>query len=99
MCVLTELGHARPATSHAEIVKFWAALGHEVNAQGEPLARPRVFSIAELAAEKKTLMAHVMVELGVFASVGQAKKNGWDRPLELGTFTVTRRGIRFEIVH
>ncbi len=41
-------------------------------------------SIKEMHEQKKTLMAHLVVDLGVFPSVSQAKKNGWERPLELG---------------
>lgn len=33
--------------------------------------------------ENKTL-AHLMAEAGVFPSVGQAKKNGWNKPIPLG---------------
>jgi len=47
--------------------------------------RPAIkVSIADMVAQNKTLMAHLMVDLGFFPSVGQARKNGWDKPLELG---------------
>lgn len=31
-------------------------------------------------------MAHLVVHLGWFPSVSQARKNGWDRPVEPGVF-------------
>ena len=33
-------------------------------------------------------MAHVMADVGFFASVGEARKNGWNRPIEQGLFKV-----------
>jgi hypothetical protein len=40
-------------------------------------------------------LAHVMHHAGLFPSVGQAKKNGWDKPIEPGFshFVVTKRKI------
>ena len=56
----------------------------DVGPDGNP-QRPAIkISIAQMAQENKTLMAHLLVDLGIFPSVGQAKKNGWDKPLELG---------------
>jgi hypothetical protein len=49
-----------------------------------PVRKAQSISIAEMAKENKTLMAHLMVDLGFFPSVGQARKNGWDKPLEPG---------------
>ncbi len=72
--------------------------GWEIDSSGAPMQPGKVFSIASLAAENKPLMAHIMVELGVFKSVGEAKRNGWDKPLEEGAFTVTKKKIRFRVV-
>lgn len=44
------------------------------------------------------LMAHVMVKIGVFPSVSQAKKNGWDKPIEIGKHVLTKKRIEVEIV-
>lgn len=49
-----------------------------------PLRKAQKVSIQEMLGENKTLMAHLMVDLGIFKSVGEAKRNGWDKPLELG---------------
>lgn len=43
-------------------------------------------------------MAHVMVKLGVFPSVNQAKKNGWDKPITLGEHILTKKKVRVQIV-
>lgn len=56
----------------------------DIDPRGNPQRLPDRFSISAMAEEGKTLMAHLMVDLGFFPSVGQAKKNGWDKPLELG---------------
>lgn len=37
------------------------------------------------------LMAHVMVAAGFFTSVGEAKRNGWDKPVVAGRYKVGRR--------
>ena len=47
---------------------------------------------------ESALMAHVMHKAGVFPSIGQARKNGWDRPIEVGSWTVTKKKIRIEVV-
>lgn len=49
-----------------------------------PVNKTQTISIAAMKAQNKTLMAHLMVDLGIFKSVGEAKRNGWDKPLELG---------------
>lgn len=65
--------------AHGELMGWW-----DVDNQGNPQQKATQVSIAEMQAQNKTLMAHLMVDLGFFASVGQAKKNGWDKPLEIG---------------
>ena len=56
----------------------------DIDAQGNPVRPAMKVSIAELQNQGKVLMAHLMVDLGFFPSVSQARKNGWDKPLELG---------------
>lgn len=43
-------------------------------------------------------MAHVVVELGIFPSVTQARKNGWNDPITLGIHHLTKKKIAVEIV-
>ena len=40
------------------------------------------------------LLAHAMVKAEVFPSVSQARKNGWDKPLERGSWVVGKRKIK-----
>lgn len=73
-------------------------LGWELEEDGiSPKAPAQTFSRAALEAERKTTMAHVLALIGVFKSVNDAKRNGWDKPLELGEFCVTKKKIRFRI--
>jgi tyrosyl-tRNA synthetase len=57
-----------------------------------------VFSKSTLESQNKKLMAHVVVEAGVFKSVSDAKRNGWDKPIETGDFCLTKRQVRFKVV-
>lgn len=43
-------------------------------------------------------MAHVMVQLGVFPSMTQARKNNWDKPIVLGEQFLTKKRIHVNIV-
>jgi hypothetical protein len=43
-------------------------------------------------------MAHIVSELGIFPSVTQARKNGWDKPIVLGKHVLTKNKIHVEIV-
>ena len=57
-------------------------------------AQSKTFSLSDFAEVKNPLMAHVMAKAGIFPSVGQARKNGWDKPLVAGEWTVTKKKIR-----
>lgn len=71
--------------SNAKAIKQGADRGWwDIDADGNPQKKAVRFSISEMVSQNKPLMAHLMVELGFFPSVGQARKNGWDKPLELG---------------
>lgn len=30
------------------------------------------------------IMAHLIAQIGLFTSIGQARKNGWDKPIPIG---------------
>lgn len=47
------------------------------------------FRISEFHSD--ALLAHVMAKAGIFPSVSQARKNGWDRPIEIGSWFVGKR--------
>jgi hypothetical protein len=38
-----------------------------------------------------TLMAHAMHQAGAFPSVKEARKNGWNKPLAVGSYTVGKK--------
>lgn len=40
---------------------------------------------------KDKTMAHIMVESGIFKGVNEAKKNGWNKPVEKGEFFLKKR--------
>jgi len=50
--------------------------------------------------EDHWILAHVMHAAGFFPSVGQAKKNGWDKPIDRGFshFVVGKRRVNIWIL-
>lgn len=56
------------------------------------------FSKKELEEANETTMAHVLVKVGVFKSAGEAKRNGWNKPIEVGEYCVTKRKVKFIII-
>jgi len=44
-----------------------------------------------------SLMAHVMHKAGIFPSVSQARKNGWNAPIERGQWTVSKKKIKVTV--
>lgn len=73
-------------------------LGWEIDSEGNPIPEAIVFSKSKLASENKTLMAHIVFELNLFPSIGQARKNGWDKPIEVGDYVATKKKIRFKVI-
>lgn len=61
-------------------------------------AKSHVFKLTDFASIKTPLLAHVMAKAGIFPSVGQARKNGWNKPLTTGSWTVTKKKIKIEVV-
>lgn len=57
-----------------------------------------VFKMSDFAKVKNPLMAHAMAKAKIFPSIGQARKNGWDKPLEVGEWTVTKKKIRIKVI-
>jgi len=68
-----------------------------VDSEGNPRKPGLEISIRDMQSQNKHLMAHLMVDLGFFPSVGQARKNGWDKPLELGTHELGPRKKRITV--
>lgn len=61
-----------------------------------PIPFPKVFKRDKWGPEGT--MAHVAVELGIFPSLTQARKNGFDKPLTLGEHEFKKKRLRFVIV-
>lgn len=61
-----------------------------------PIPHPRQFSISELV--EGATFANIVVLLGLFPSLSQARKNNWDKPLTLGVHSLTKKKILVEIV-
>jgi len=57
----------------------------------------QIFKISDFP--ENTLLAHVMFKAGIFPSVGQARKNGWNIPICIGVWEVTKKKIKIEISH
>lgn len=69
----------------------------DLDEHGNMAAPAQVFHISDFAEIKNPLLAHVMAKAGIFPSIGQARKNGWDKPLTTGEWTVTKKKIRIRI--
>lgn len=67
-----------------------------IGEDGEPLAPVREFRVSELPAG--ATMANIAVALGIMPSLSQARKSSWNRPLEMGAQSVTKKRIRINIV-
>jgi hypothetical protein len=70
--------------NRAGIQQGWINGWWDLDSKDNPQQLAVIVSIEEMALSNKTLMAHLMVDIGLFSSVNQAKKNGWDKPLQLG---------------
>lgn len=68
----------------------------EVDQDGNMLAPTIVVDSKQLP--ENAVMAHVMKEAKIFDSVGEARRNGWNKPLTKGVITVTKRKIRIEVI-
>jgi hypothetical protein len=71
-------------------------LWEDVSETGEPIPFPKTYSIEEIGPDAS--MANVMVDLGIFPSLTQARKNGWNKPLVLGDHEIGKKKIRIRIV-
>lgn len=72
---------------------WWEGVG----ASGDPIAPAVIVKISALE-EHETLMAHVVTKHGFFKSVSDARKNGWDRPIELGEVWLRKKTVCLRLV-
>lgn len=61
---------------------------HPFDENGEPLPKPFVASVGDAPT-----IAALWAKFGVFKSVGEAKRNGWNVPVTAGTHNCGRRTI------
>lgn len=69
----------------------------DLDKDGNMAAPAKIFKLSDFAEVKNPLIAHVMAKAGIFTSVGQARKNGWDKPLTSGEWYVTKKKIRIRV--
>lgn len=69
----------------------------DLDDDGNMAAPAQVFHLSDFAEVNNPLMAHVMAKAGIFPSVGQARKNGWNKPLTTGSWSVTKKKIRIRV--
>lgn len=68
----------------------------DLDENGNMAALPQKFKISDFP--ENAQMAHVIAAAGLFPSVSQARKNGWDKPLVAGEFVVTKKKIRIIVL-
>jgi hypothetical protein len=73
-----------------------AGIFYSIDDDCAPIPHPRKFSISELV--PGATMANIVVLLGLFPSLSQARKNQWDKPLTLGVHSLTKKKVLVEIV-
>lgn len=61
-----------------------------------PVAKAIEFNISDFP--ENAMMAHVMRRAGVFGSVGEARRNGWNRPIAPGLYLVGKDKRRVLVV-
>ena len=61
-----------------------------------PNAPSKIFYIEDFP--ENATMGHVMAEAGIFPSVTIARKNGWNIPIDVGDYVVTKKKILIRVV-
>lgn len=69
----------------------------DLDDDGNMAAPAIVFKLSDFADINTPLLAHVMAKANIFPSVGQARKNGWGKPLTIGEWCVTKKKIRIRV--
>lgn len=77
-------------------IEGWLDEWWDLDENFEPISLPHIIKASDLPLN--ALMAHVLHQAGIFKSVGEAKKNGWNKPIEFGDLMVTKRKIRIRVV-
>jgi hypothetical protein len=68
----------------------------DVDSKKNPIPFPIIIKKSKLTPEEKT-MAHVLTKAKVFDSIGEAKRAGWNKPIQLGEFWFKNKTVRIQI--
>ncbi len=84
-------------SGHGATTQFGPAVIRSNSAGISKSVTNQIFKISELEPNETTL-AHVMAKAGMFKSTSEARKNGWDRPVEPGDFPFKKKQVTITIV-
>ena len=70
----------------------------DLDEDGNMASPAQVFKMSDFADVTNPTLAHIMAKAGIFPSVGQARKNGWNKPLVEGEWSVTKKKIRIKVI-
>lgn len=90
------LEHARQKSiegAHRGVREGW---WESVNERGEPVPFPIKVLASSLPAN--ATMAHALAKANIFTSISEARKNGWNKPLEFGLLEFKRKKMRVQII-
>lgn len=73
----------------------WWDLKEDESGDLVPVSKAKVVFISDFP--ENATMAHVMHSCGLFKSIGDARRNGWNRPIEVGVFTVGKLKTQIKI--
>lgn len=84
---------------HQETIELGVKLGwwERAGLNGDPIAPAIEVRIQDLEPHE-TLMAHIVAKHGFFKSVSDARKNGWDKPVETGEFWFRKKTVCLRVV-
>lgn len=74
-----------------DVIEGWLDGWWDLDDDFNPIQNAQIFHLTDFKDINNPLMAHVMARAGIFPSVGQARKNGWDSPLVIGEWIVTKQ--------
>lgn len=63
----------------------------------DPQPWPKIIKISELNSNETT-MAHIVAKIGVFESISEARKNGWNKPVQKGEFWFKKKTVHLIVV-
>lgn len=82
------------AKNREDAIAGWQGGRWDLDDDHNPIPPRKHIRISDLP--PNAVMAHVLHAAGVFRSIGEAKRNGWDKPIELGDLT-TKRNLRIRV--